>query len=95
MQAALQDRIHQPYRQTLIPGYKAVETAAVAAGAHGLVISGAGPTLLALVDRPQVAAVEAAIAVAWEQQGIATEVTALAVDFQGTQVELNALGDEP
>ena len=44
---ALADRIHQPYRQKLILGYQQVEQAAIAAGAYGLVISGAGPTLLA------------------------------------------------
>ncbi|MEL7494168.1 MAG: homoserine kinase, partial [Cyanobacteria bacterium J06554_11] len=42
------DRIHQPYRKKLIAGYDEVRRAAMQAGAYGMVISGAGPTLLAL-----------------------------------------------
>jgi homoserine kinase len=84
--AALQDRIHQPYREALIPGYQAVYKAAMAAGAHGLVISGAGPTLLALTDPSRSQPVAAAIAQAWEQAQIQAEVKILAIDPQGTQV---------
>ncbi|MBF2054563.1 MAG: homoserine kinase [Candidatus Sericytochromatia bacterium] len=45
---ALQDQLHQPYRQALIPGMQAVMQAAREAGALGCVLSGAGPTLLVL-----------------------------------------------
>ena len=45
--AALADRLHQPYRKTLIKGYDEVREAAKAAGAYGSCISGAGPTMLA------------------------------------------------
>ncbi len=86
LQAALQDRIHQPYRKTLIPGYDAVESAALSAGAYGLVISGAGPTLLALVDASQATAVEAAMAAAWKQEGISVMVRSLSIDSQGAKV---------
>lgn len=85
LQAALQDRIHQPYRKSLIPGYDAVHSAALSAGAYGMVISGAGPTLLALVDVSQAAAVEAAMAAAWQEQGIAADVRSLSIDSQGTR----------
>jgi homoserine kinase len=83
LRAALHDRIHQPYRQTLIQGYEAVQTAAIAAGAYGLVISGAGPTLLALTPTAQVERVKEAIASTWTQQGISVEVHALQLDTQG------------
>jgi len=83
---ALQDRLHQPYREQLIPGYTAVREAAIAAGAYGLVISGAGPTLLALVDFFQAKAVESAIAEAWLNQGITAQVQSLAIDTQGTRI---------
>ena len=42
LKTALQDKLHQPYRKALIPGYDAVNIAAVSAGAYGMVISGAG-----------------------------------------------------
>ncbi|OLP19803.1 homoserine kinase [Leptolyngbya sp. 'hensonii'] len=84
--AALQDRIHQPYRETLIPGYGAVRSAALAAGAYGLVISGAGPTLLALASAPTATAVQAAIATAWKEQSIQAAVTVLEIDRQGAHL---------
>jgi homoserine kinase len=83
LKAALQDRLHQSYRQVLIPGYETVYTAAVAAGAYGMVISGAGPTLLALVDTAQVATVEMAMAAAWNEEGIMAQVQSLTLDTQG------------
>ncbi len=41
------DRLHEPYRQQLIPGYAAAVTAGRAAGASAVVISGSGPALAA------------------------------------------------
>ena len=87
LRVALQDRLHQPYRQALIPGYETVRLASMAAGAYGMVISGAGPTLLALVDTVQAAAVEAAMAAAWKEEGITAQVRSLSIDSQGTVFE--------
>jgi len=47
--AALDDRLHQPYRTKLFPWMPDVVSAARAAGALGCVLSGAGPSLLAVV----------------------------------------------
>ena len=47
---ALRDRLHQPYREKLIPEYVKVKAAAEQCGAIAFCISGAGPTLLALTD---------------------------------------------
>ena len=44
---ALDDRLHQPYRASLIPGMEDVFAAANKAGAYGACLSGAGPCLLA------------------------------------------------
>ncbi|MHB2018172.1 MAG: homoserine kinase [Candidatus Xenobia bacterium] len=44
---ACQDKIHTPYRSKLIPGFNEVVKAAREGGAHGVVISGSGPTILA------------------------------------------------
>jgi homoserine kinase len=48
--AALDDRLHQPYRLKLFPWLPDVAAAARAAGALGCVLSGAGPALLAVVS---------------------------------------------
>lgn len=44
---ALEDRLHQPYREQLIPGMAQVLAAARQTGALGAALSGAGPCLLA------------------------------------------------
>ncbi|MCP6760932.1 MAG: homoserine kinase [Fischerella sp. CENA71] len=85
LRAALQDKLHQPYRKELIQGYDAVKAAAIAAGAYGMVISGAGPTLLALTDTKHSEAVAAAMSAAWQSQGISPTVRSLEIDTQGAR----------
>jgi len=46
----MEDEIAEPYRQHLIPGYRDVKRTGLEAGAAGVSISGAGPSLVALVD---------------------------------------------
>lgn len=48
---AMRDRLHQPYRASLVPGMGRILEEATEHGALGTALSGAGPTLLALVDR--------------------------------------------
>lgn len=83
---ALEDKIHQPYRQKLIKGYEAVKSSAIQAGAYGLVISGAGPTLLALCDRSCQTAVVSAISETWTACGVSPRVEALQLDGTGAKV---------
>lgn len=48
---AMQDKLHQPYRQTLIPGLSEIVqsmTPSTQPGLLGVCLSGAGPTILAL-----------------------------------------------
>lgn len=47
---AMQDRLHQPYRQALFPAMPDIIKAAVAAGAHGASLSGGGSSLIALAS---------------------------------------------
>ena len=46
--AATEDRLHQPARQTIFPAMENIFRAALAAGALGVFLSGAGSTVLAL-----------------------------------------------
>jgi len=48
---AMKDALHQPYRSKLIPGMERILRDADQYGALGVALSGAGPTLLALVDK--------------------------------------------
>ncbi len=45
LRAASQDRLHEPYREPLIPGLAACRKALLEAGASAAFLSGAGPTL--------------------------------------------------
>ena len=47
---AMQDRLHQPYRQVLFPAMPDIINAAIAAGAHGASLSGGGSSLIALAS---------------------------------------------
>ena len=44
---AMSDKLHQPYRSSLIPGFDDVVDAAISAGALSVALSGAGPTIAA------------------------------------------------
>ena len=83
LKAALGGRIHQPYRQTLIPGYEAVCAAAIQSGAYGIVISGAGPTLLALADREDADAIANAMVTTWAESDVQAKAMPLSIDCQG------------
>ena len=48
LRAASQDRLHEPYREPLIPGLAACRDALLEAGASAAFLSGAGPTLGAI-----------------------------------------------
>ena len=86
LNAALEDKLHQPYRQQLIPGYTEVKAAAIAAGAYGMVISGAGPTLLALTNSDRAAGVIQAMSASWSKLGINAQVRQLSLDTQGAKL---------
>jgi homoserine kinase len=84
--AGLVDRIHQPYRQKLIPGYPDVESAVIAAGGYGMVISGAGPTLLAITTPERAEAVATAMSAAWAIHNIQAQAQPLEIDMQGAVI---------
>lgn len=47
---ALNDKLHQPYRGMLIPDFHKIMEQCNALGSYGTFLSGAGPTIMALVD---------------------------------------------
>ena len=83
LETGMQDKIHQPYRKSLIKGYEYVRSAALNAGAYEMVISGAGPTLLALTNSLTSSKVIAAMTDAWQNQEVVTQVQALEIDTRG------------
>jgi homoserine kinase len=88
---AMADRLHQPYRQRLIPGYEAAVAEARRAGAKAVCISGKGPALAALApDKHD--DIARAMKQAFEAGGIACRTFVLPVDRQGVQVQLSVTG---
>lgn len=55
LKQGLKDKLHQQYRGPLIEGIEDMNDAAKAAGADGMCISGAGPTLLCISKSPELA----------------------------------------
>ena len=47
----MEDELAEPYREKMIPGYRSVKKAALAAKASGVAISGAGPSIIAIVNK--------------------------------------------
>ena len=89
LKTALADKLHQPYRQQLITGYQEVRQAAMTAGAYGMVISGAGPTLLALTNPQNVGSVVASIRETWAKMRVQAVVRSLIIDRQGARITGN------
>lgn len=88
MAAAMeQDGIIEPARAHLMPMLNDVRAAAKQAGALGLVISGAGPTLCAVCDDAKTAeAVTQAMCAVYEQDGMDCDGRATQVDGEGARV---------
>lgn len=81
---ATQDRLHQPYREHLIPGLQEVFAAARRAGAYGVALSGSGPAVLAFGDA---AGIGPAMAQAFEAAGSASRILRAEFDITGAVVE--------
>lgn len=85
LHAGMEDRIHQPYRASLIPGFTEALEAARHAGAVGACLSGSGSTMLALAIGNESAIGEAMVA-ALEAAGESARWLALDLDRDGAQV---------
>lgn len=88
LKIAMQDRLHQPYRVPLIPGMKEAFDVAKEAGASGVAISGAGPSLLAFAPGGHQAIVEATVA-SFQRTGLICRSWILSVDTKGVQISSN------
>jgi homoserine kinase len=84
---ASRDRLHQPYRARLVPGMGAAIDAARSAGAAAAFLSGAGPTVLALITRPELAAaVGGAACAAFAAEGVTAEPRLLDQESGGARL---------
>ncbi len=84
---AMADKLHQPYRRKLIPGFDAVWAAAHAAGARAVALSGAGPSLAAFAPDKHWD-IANAMKAAFEAAGLSCRTFVLPVDRQGVQLSV-------
>lgn len=86
IRASLEDVLIEPQRKVLIPSFERVKQAAMAAGALGCSISGAGPTVFAWCEEPDANAVRGAMVGAFQADGLATDAWISPIDPTGAQV---------
>jgi homoserine kinase len=86
IRASFEDVVIEPQRQALIPGFAAVRSAALAAGALGCSISGAGPTVFAWALDAQAPAVLAAMRAPLIAGGATLDEWVVGLDREGARV---------
>ncbi len=86
LEVAMKDRLHQPYRATLIPGFDEVAAAAVDAGAFSVALSGAGPTLAAYCYRQLAPQIAQEMQAAFKNHHIQCEMKILDPDTRGAAI---------
>lgn len=84
LRAGTDDRLHQPYRASLVPGLKQVMVAALSQGAHSAALSGAGPTVIALASKNE-AQVATAMSSTFDEHGISCRTLTLEIDNRGAR----------
>ena len=84
---AMDDRVAEPTRTPLLPGFTDAKRAAIEAGALGCSISGAGPSAFAIVDDPRVGEeVAAAMADAYARRNVKSDWRVTKVDEKGARL---------
>jgi homoserine kinase len=86
VRASMQDRIAEPARASLYPGYPEARAAALAAGALGVVVSGAGPTVVAVVPLDRSPQVAEALVAGYRRVGLEAVAHEARVDEEGARV---------
>ena len=83
---AMADRLHQPYRSSLIPGFDDVAESAMHAGALSVALSGAGPSVAAYCTTAT-DEVATQMVGAFERNQISCDVKVLPIDSTGATVQ--------
>ena len=86
IQESFQDVVIEPQRQALIPGFPQVRAAAMAAGALGCSISGAGPSLFAWALEPDAPGVLAAMRGQFDARAIEVDEWVVGLASPGAHV---------
>ena len=87
MKTALHDKLHQPYREKLVPGMKEImEAFKHEDGVLGCVLSGAGPTLLIISHKYDLDKIKSTVKEIWEPQSVKVDIRTLKVEQNGAEI---------
>jgi homoserine kinase len=86
LRESLMDVVIEPQRQVLIPGFAEVKHGALAAGAIGCSISGAGPTVFAWAEAGDAESVRLEMVAAFRKHGLETDSWVSDIGREGARV---------
>lgn len=87
MKLAMKDRLHQPYREKLVPGmHEIMEAFKHEDGVLGCVLSGAGPSLLIVSYKYDLDKIKSIVKEIWELQNIKSEIKTFKIENEGAEV---------
>ncbi|HEX3038833.1 MAG TPA: homoserine kinase [Caproiciproducens sp.] len=89
LRVAVQDKIHQPYRASLIDNLDNVFRLSYELGSLGTYVSGAGPTIISMIDADDTENFAKYAANHLEEKGITGwQIKVLSTDSQGAQISI-------
>jgi homoserine kinase len=87
MKLALKDKLHQPYREKLVPGmHEIMEAFKHEDNVLGCVLSGAGPSLLIISHKYDLDKIKSTLKEIWGSQNINADIRTLKVEEQGATI---------
>ena len=87
MKNALHDKLHQPYREKLIPGMKEIMEAFIHEdNVIGTVLSGAGPSILVISYKYDLDKIKSTVRSIWESLSIKSDIRTLKIEKKGAEI---------
>lgn len=84
MKSALEDKLHQPYREKLIPGFKEIKEALKhEENVLGTVISGAGPSIVIISQKNNLEKIYQTVKEIWDNMNVHCDIKTLTVEKCG------------
>ena len=88
MKLALKDRLHEPYREKLVPGMKEIkENLKHVEGMIGCTLAGAGPSLLIISENKNLENIKEIISNTWNEMNINSKIQTHQIEETGTVIE--------
>lgn len=83
---AMDDRLHQPYRMSLIPGMEKASKKALQSGAYSVALSGAGPSIIAFCTSSNAAIIGQVMKESFKRSGVECTIRNLNPENNGVEI---------